>query len=102
MAFPPIDVTIPAIVPEQMFSPIWDMGGDGSDPIQHGEDLTTALEDTMHVEPIDDRASRGLAAHLLEGEWGFEDTLGQLLLPPLISAANAHLVMKAETGVPRT
>ena len=101
VAFPPIDVTVPAIVPEQMFPLIWDMGCDGGDPVQHGEGLTTALEDTMHLGPVDDRAPRGLAAHLLEGEGGFGDILGQLLLPPLVSAVNAHLVMNAESGVPR-
>jgi len=41
-----------------------------------------------------------MIAHLLLGQRGPQDILGELLSPRLVLAANAHLMMDAKAGVP--
>ena len=41
-----------------MFAFIRDVRGDGRDPIEEGKHLEIALEDTMHLGPVDDGAAR--------------------------------------------
>ncbi len=54
----------------------------------------------MHLGPVGDPAVLRMSAHLLLGEGGPQDILGELLPPVLVSAVNAHLVMDASPGVP--
>jgi hypothetical protein len=49
LAFPPVDVAVPAIIAHEMFSLVRDVGRDGCDPIKHGKHLEVALEDPVHL-----------------------------------------------------
>ena len=82
-----------------MVALVRDVGGDGRDPIQDRKHLEVALEDTVHLGPVDDRAAPRMIAHLLLREEGPQDILGQFLPPVLVSAVNAHLVMDAKARV---
>ena len=49
LALPQADVAMPAIVPDQMFALIRDVGGDGREPIEHRKHIEVAREYPMHL-----------------------------------------------------
>jgi len=73
---------------------------EGRYPIQHGVYLEVSFDDGVHFGAVDNRLALGMIAHLLLGEGGTEDVLGQLLSPRLVLAVNAHLVMNTKARVP--
>ncbi len=81
LAFPPIDVTDPAIVPHQVFAFVRDVRGDGRDPIYDRKHLEVALEDRMHLGPVDDRTALRMIVHLLQRDRGPQYILGSFSRP---------------------
>jgi hypothetical protein len=76
LPLPSTDVAVPAGVSDHVLALIGDMGGQGGQPVQGGEDLEVSLEDGVHLGAVDDSLGLRLIVQLLLGEGGAEDILG--------------------------
>ncbi len=72
----PLNVTVGAIVTDQLFSFIRDVGGDLRDPVQDREQGKVSLEARVHHGAVEHGLGIFPVDHLLLGEGRAEDLLG--------------------------
>jgi len=79
---------------------VGDVSGQRRDPVQSRENLEVPLEDRVHLRPVDDRPGLRLVAHLLLGERGPEDVLGERLPSRVLLRGKADCIVDAEARMP--
>jgi len=95
----PGDVTVGAIVTDQLFSLIGDVGGDLRDPVQDKEQGKVSLEVRVHLGAVEHCLGIFPVGHLLLTERGAEDILSQTLPSMTVVTLDLDLIMNIATGV---
>ncbi len=75
LSLSPLDVTVGAIVTDQLLPCIGDVGGDFRDPIQDRKDGKVSLEVRVHLGAVEHYLGIFPVGHLLLRERGAEDIL---------------------------
>ncbi len=98
-SLPSGNVTVGAIVTDQLFAFIGDVGGDLRDPVQDREQGKVSIEVRVHLRAVKHGLSIFAIGHLLLRERGTEDILGQALPSMTVVTLDLDLIVNIAAGI---